>query len=95
MCWPLRPGRDLVRHLPSLGMSSYLCRQAIRQSRDHQRGIDHELSVLLIHGVLHLVAMTTNRATAEARRMARRERAVLRDIGPFLKLLVSRESDPV
>ncbi len=69
--------------------------QAIRQAREHQRGIDHELAVLLIHGVLHLCGYDHERSEGEARRMARRERAVLRGIGPIPRLLVSGESDPV
>lgn len=69
--------------------------QAIRQARRHLRGIDHELAVLLIHGILHLCGYDHERSEAEARRMARRERAVLRGVGPVPRLLVSSESDPV
>lgn len=63
--------------------------QAIRQARRHQRGIDHEIVVLLIHGMLHLCGYDHERSETEARRMARRERAVLRGIGPIPRLLVS------
>ena len=63
--------------------------QAIRQARRHQRGIDHEVVVLLIHGMLHLCGYDHERSETEARRMARRERAVLRGIGPIPRLLVS------
>lgn len=69
--------------------------QAIRQARRHQQGIDHELVVLLIHGILHLCGYDHERSESEARRMARRERAVLRDIGPIPRLLVSGDSDRV
>ncbi len=69
--------------------------QAIRQARRHQQGIDHELVVLLIHGILHLCGYDHERSEPEARRMARRERAVLRDIGPVPRLLVSGNSDRV
>lgn len=69
--------------------------QAIRQARHHQQGIDHELVVLLIHGILHLCGYDHERSEPEARRMARRERAVLRDIGPVPRLLVSGDSDRV
>ena len=69
--------------------------QAIRQARRHQQGIDHELVVLLIHGILHLCGYDHERSESEARRMARRERAVLRDIGPVPRLLVSGDSDRV
>ena len=69
--------------------------QAIRQARCHQQGIDHELVVLLIHGILHLCGYDHERSEFEARRMARRERAVLRGIGPVPRLLVSGDSDQV
>ncbi len=69
--------------------------QAIRQARRHQQGIDHEVVVLLIHGMLHLCGYDHERSEPEARRMARRERAVLRGIGPIPRLLVSGDSDPV
>lgn len=69
--------------------------QAIRQARGHQRGVDHELAVLLIHGILHLCGYDHERSKPEARRMARRERAVLHRIGPVPRLLVSGDSDPV
>ncbi len=69
--------------------------QAIRQARRHQQGIDHELVVLLIHGILHLCGYDHERSEAEARRMARRERAILRGIGPVPRLLVSGDSDRV
>ncbi len=69
--------------------------QAIRQARRHQQGIDHELAVLLIHGILHLCGYDHERSEAEARRMGRRERAVLRAVGPVPRLLVSRDSNRV
>lgn len=69
--------------------------QAIRQAREHAQDIDHELLVLLIHGVLHLCGYDHERGQGEARRMARRERAVLRRIGAIPQLLVSRDSDRV
>lgn len=62
--------------------------QAVRQARRHQQGIDHELVVLLIHGILHLCGYDHERGEAEAQRMGRRERAVLRDVGPVPRLLV-------
>ncbi len=69
--------------------------QAIRQSRRHQRGINYELVVLLIHGILHLCGYDHERSEREASRMSRRERAVLRAVGPIPRLLVSGESDRV
>lgn len=69
--------------------------QAVRQARRHQRGVDHELVVLLIHGILHLCGYDHERSEPEARRMARRERAILHGIGRVPRLLVSGDSDPV
>jgi probable rRNA maturation factor len=62
--------------------------QAIRQAREHQQHVDHELVMLLIHGVLHLCGYDHERGEGEARRMARRERALLRRIGAIPQLLV-------
>jgi rRNA maturation RNase YbeY len=53
------------------------------------------LVVLLIHGILHLCGYDHERSESEARRMLRRERAILRAIGPVPRLLVSGNSDPV
>lgn len=69
--------------------------QAIRQARQQQQGIDYELVVLLIHGVLHLCGYDHEQGTVEARRMTRRERIVLRRIIPIPRLLVQRDSDRV
>ncbi|MBS0171720.1 MAG: rRNA maturation RNase YbeY [Nitrospira sp.] len=63
--------------------------QAVRQSQRHQRGVDHELVVLLIHGILHLCGYDHERSEQEASRMSRRERAVLRAVGRIPRLLVS------
>lgn len=80
---------------PLLGDVVISLPQAIRQARRYQRGIDHELVVLLIHGILHLCGYDHERSEPEARRMARRERAILRGLGPVPRLLVSGDSDPV
>lgn len=69
--------------------------QALRQSRHHARGVDYELVVLLIHGILHLCGYDHERSEREARRMRRREEAVLRAIGRIPRLLVSGDSDRV
>jgi rRNA maturation RNase YbeY len=53
------------------------------------------LVVLLIHGILHLCGYDHERSEPEAKRMVRRERAVLRGIGPIPRLLVSGDSDRV
>ncbi|MCE3222504.1 MAG: uncharacterized protein K0S58_684 [Nitrospira sp.] len=69
--------------------------QAFRQAREHQQPAEHELVILLIHGVLHLCGYDHERGEGEARRMARRERALLRRIGAIPQLLVPLDSDRV
>ncbi len=61
--------------------------QAIRQAYEHEQPVDHELVLLLIHGVLHLCGYDHERGEDEARRMALRERQVLRRIGAIPGLL--------
>ena len=51
---------------------------AWRQAKEGQRSLDEELTVLLIHGILHLCGYDHERSDKEARRMHRRERMILR-----------------
>jgi len=53
---------------------------AVRQARRGQRSLDEELTVLLVHGILHLCGYDHERSEKEARRMHRRERMILRSI---------------
>ena len=55
---------------------------AVRQAKEGGRSLDEELTVLLVHGILHLCGYDHERSEQEARRMQRRERMVLRAIGP-------------
>ena len=52
-----------------------------------RRAVDHELARLLIHGILHLVGYDHERGVREARRMRRKERAILRSLMPIPKLI--------
>ena len=54
---------------------------AVRQAKEGQRSLDEELTVLLVHGILHLCGYDHERSEKEARRMHRRERMILRSIG--------------
>ena len=53
---------------------------AARQAKEGQRSLDEELTVLLIHGILHLCGYDHERSEKEARRMYRRERMIQRSI---------------
>lgn len=54
---------------------------AMRQARNGQRSLDQEIVVLLVHGILHLCGYDHERSETEARRMQRRERAILAGLG--------------
>jgi len=67
--------------------------QAERQAARAGHALEHELTVLVIHGLLHLLGYDHERSAREARRMQRRERAMLRALGtiPKLKKVMSNE----
>jgi len=54
---------------------------AAQQARQLGRSLDEELTILLIHGILHLCGYDHERNNREARRMRQRERWVLRRMG--------------
>lgn len=56
---------------------------AQRQAKEGGRSLSEELAWLLVHGVLHLCGYDHERSDAEARRMKRREQAVLRGLRPI------------
>lgn len=56
---------------------------ALRQAKEGGRSLSEELAWLLVHGVLHLCGYDHERSEAEARRMKRREQAVLRGLRPI------------
>jgi rRNA maturation RNase YbeY len=60
---------------------------AVRQAKEGQRSLDEELTVLLVHGMLHLCGYDHERSDAEARRMKRREQAMLRALRPVPMLV--------
>lgn len=55
--------------------------QAARQAARAGHPLERELAVLVTHGVLHLLGYDHERSAREARRMRRKERAVLRALG--------------
>jgi rRNA maturation RNase YbeY len=58
---------------------------AVRQAKEGQRSLDEELTVLLIHGMLHLCGYDHERSEKEARRMHRRERMILQALSRLPK----------
>ena len=53
---------------------------AARQAKQGHRSLDEELTMLLVHGILHLCGYDHERSEKEARRMHRRERMILRSL---------------
>jgi probable rRNA maturation factor len=53
---------------------------AARQAKRGQRSLEEELTVLLVHGVLHLCGYDHERSEKDARRMHRRERMILQSL---------------
>ena len=60
---------------------------ATRQAKQGRRSLDEELTVLLVHGILHLCGYDHERNEKEARRMHRRERMILRSLARWPKLV--------
>jgi rRNA maturation RNase YbeY len=77
LCLMSRPLGDVVISIPT----------AQRQARQGGRSLDAELTVLLIHGILHLCGYDHERSESDARRMQRRERMILGRLAPLPKLV--------
>ncbi len=60
---------------------------AQRQALQGGRSLDEELTVLLVHGVLHLCGYDHERSDREAARMQRKERAILKSLRPLPRLI--------
>lgn len=75
---------DLVISLPT----------AQRQAKVAGRPLEAELVALLIHGVLHLCGYDHERSKAEAVRMARKERQILRRLGPISRFIRANHTIP-
>ena len=65
---------------------------AVRQAKEGQRSLDEELTVLLVHGILHLCGYDHERSEKEARRMHRRERMILGSLARLPKLAGCRKT---
>lgn len=60
---------------------------AARQATAHGHSVEHELAVLLVHGILHLCGYDHERGEREGRRMRRKEQAILKTLRPIPKLI--------
>jgi rRNA maturation RNase YbeY len=58
---------------------------AARQAKQGQRSLDEELTVLLVHGILHLCGYDHEQNEKDARRMHRQERKILRSLARLPK----------
>jgi rRNA maturation RNase YbeY len=65
--------------------------QAAKQAKRAGHSLEHEFTVLVIHGLLHLLGYDHERSAREARRMSRRESLVLRRLGAIPKLVANRK----
>jgi ssRNA-specific RNase YbeY (16S rRNA maturation enzyme) len=57
---------------------------AARQAQRVGHSLQHELAVLVTHGVLHLLGYDHERSARDAQLMQRKERAILRILGKGL-----------
>ena len=78
-------------HAAMLGDVVISIPQAERQAARAGHALEHELTVLVVHGLLHLLGYDHERSAREARRMQRRERTVLRALGTMPKLIANRK----
>ena len=78
LAFPMRGVPHSSSHL--LGDVVIAVPTAARQAKQGHRSLDEELTVLLVHGILHLCGYDHERSEIEARRMYRRERMILRSI---------------
>ena len=78
LAFPMRGVPHSSSHL--LGDVVIAVPTAARQAKQGHRSLDEELTVLLVHGILHLCGYDHERSETEARRMHRRERMILRSI---------------
>lgn len=88
LAFPMRKGGPGVS--PLLGDVVISLPTAERQARAQGRSLDQEVATLLIHGILHLLGYDHERGEREARRMRRREQAILRSLAPLPRLVRRR-----
>ena len=85
LAFPLREASG--PRTPLLGDVVISFPRAVEQASQYGHSIEEELIKLLIHGILHLKGYDHERGELEARRMRRRERAILDTLRPLPKLV--------
>ncbi|HET8579862.1 MAG TPA: rRNA maturation RNase YbeY [Nitrospiraceae bacterium] len=68
---------------------------AVRQAEASGHSLDLEVVMLLIHGTLHLCGYDHERGAHEARRMRRKERAILESLKPLPRMFKRRPSSVI
>ena len=86
---------DFHRDAAHLGDVVISLPTARRQAKAARRPLEEELVALLIHGVLHLCGYDHERSQAQALRMARKERQILRRLGPTWRFVRVNHTLPV
>jgi probable rRNA maturation factor len=76
---PFVPAPDGVSHLGEIVISYH---QALLQANERGHAVEHEITLLLIHGMLHLAGYDHEKSAIEERRMKRKEKAVLSMVVP-------------
>jgi rRNA maturation RNase YbeY len=77
LAFPIQEGVGHGLHPWFLGDVVLSIQRAAVQAREKGHPLRLEISILLIHGILHLAGYDHERSPAEAARMRRKERAVL------------------
>lgn len=72
-----REGKFADPNDPVLGDIVISVEKAGEQARERGHSLEHELNLLLIHGLLHLLGYEHSRGGAEARKMRAREKRLL------------------
>jgi rRNA maturation RNase YbeY len=77
LAFAMRDGEDGALHPSLLGDVVISLDTAARQAAARDASVGDEVRVLLVHGILHLLGYDHERSPAAARRMFRRQRALL------------------
>jgi rRNA maturation RNase YbeY len=85
LAFPMRESRGPASSL--LGDVVISLHTAARQALAERQSLDHQVAILLIHGIVHLLGFDHERGQKEARRMHRKERALLNALMPLPRLI--------